>query len=323
MKNDMRLRVYACGGAATNICKSQIGSATSDGFADLNGVFVDTAESNLTKEINREMVFLIDGIDGSGKVRAENHQAINDSIKQLLLQHVPGHFNIIVFSAGGGSGSVFGPLMVQEMIRRDIPVITVVIGGDESAISANNTMNTIKSLSAIAQNSGKPIPMVYRNNGESTARRDIDGVVRSDIACLAALFNERNAELDTADLTNLIFFNRVTSVEPTLALLSLVNGDLAKGCPPNPISIASLMLEPGMNPPNVHPEYSCVGYPPEADCELNKDLHFVIGTDGIEPIVNAAQVSIDNYNEIAESRIRRKSQIVSADDEVSETGLIL
>lgn len=107
-----------------NYLKSQGG----DGFAAIDPAFIDTSRSNLTPEIPEEKIYILDNTDGSGKVRRENHAQISSSIKHILQSQQPGEFNIVVFSASGGSGSVLGPLIVSELLARGLPVVVLTAG---------------------------------------------------------------------------------------------------------------------------------------------------------------------------------------------------
>lgn len=70
--------------------------------AEIKTVYIDASHSNLQEKFRDEDVFILPNVDGSGKVRRENHKEITKVIKQVLLQHEPGDFNVVVFSASGG-----------------------------------------------------------------------------------------------------------------------------------------------------------------------------------------------------------------------------
>ena len=114
--------VFSCGGAGINIGRQA--AAVSNEFSE-----------HLRKPgINRDKVFLFEGIDGSGKVRAENHKAIGKSVLKILEQFKPGKFNIIVNSASGGSGSIIGHSILAELKKRGEQVVMILIGSTASHI---------------------------------------------------------------------------------------------------------------------------------------------------------------------------------------------
>ena len=80
-----KVRIYGAGGLGNNIAKTYVGQKDIAGFATPLVSFIDTSRSNLDASIPNEAIFVLEGTDGSGKVRRENHQAIADSIKQILL----------------------------------------------------------------------------------------------------------------------------------------------------------------------------------------------------------------------------------------------
>ena len=96
------LRLYGAGGAGIN-CISIFNDVKPDlGAASILTTYIDTSRSNLKPEFKEDDCFLLKGVDGSGKIRRENHKEISESIKKILLDHKPGDFNIVVSSASGG-----------------------------------------------------------------------------------------------------------------------------------------------------------------------------------------------------------------------------
>ena len=98
-----KVRIYGCGGMGTNIVSIYRNATQEPNMPELEVSFVDTSFSNLKKHgIGEEEACVLEGLDGSGKLRKENANVISDNIKQILLNHKPGDFNIVVFSASGG-----------------------------------------------------------------------------------------------------------------------------------------------------------------------------------------------------------------------------
>ena len=191
----MSTTIYAVGGCGINIGRQA--AAVSNEFSEHDVFFVDTSESNLRKPgINRDKVFLFEGIDGSGKVRAENHKAIGKSVLKILEQFKPGKFNIIVNSASGGSGSIIGHSILAELKKRGEQVVMILIGSTASHIEIENTVKTLKSLDALADKVGSPVVMHYLENSATLDRKSIDANAAGAITMLLALFAGVHDELD-------------------------------------------------------------------------------------------------------------------------------
>ena len=122
-----RVRLYAAGGCGLNI-GGQLAAhrdRNETAFANLDIVYVDTSKSNLRNGIDAANVYLIPDLDGSGKVRSENHAEIGQHIRQILHKFSPADLNIVLSSAAGGSGSVIAPLLASELLASDAPTIVI------------------------------------------------------------------------------------------------------------------------------------------------------------------------------------------------------
>jgi hypothetical protein len=99
-----KLNLYACGGAGVNIGMNFLKymGKTAEGFAEIKPIFIDTSKSNTHSSISIENLYLLDGLDGSGKKRDSNYEAISECSKEILHQFKPADVNVIVHSASGG-----------------------------------------------------------------------------------------------------------------------------------------------------------------------------------------------------------------------------
>ena len=106
-----QIRVYACGGAGSNIAanlEKYSVDATDTGehtAANLNITYIDTSRSNLARNRNNvkdEQCYLIEGLDGSGKIRSENYDVIVQHSKNIIQEHKPLDLNIVISSGSGG-----------------------------------------------------------------------------------------------------------------------------------------------------------------------------------------------------------------------------
>lgn len=317
------LRLYACGGFGINIV-SQFEPAVGNlepGHALAWPVYIDTSGSNFKAGISADRIYRLDDVDGAGKIRKEHHVEITRNIRSILQDHAPMDLNVVVFSASGGSGSVFGPLIIAELLSRGLPVLAVVVGSDESAITAQNTLSTLKSLEAIAAKTGQPVVICYEHNSPDIKRSVIDEACHHTIGALSILASRRNLELDTRDLTNWIQFNRTTSIkEARLALFDVYDSNEAVKDSTQPISVASLYDSPDADPLPFTPEYHCAGYPREKPKGF-KVTHFVIQVHGVPVIVKMVQGRLDQLTQQSQARVVHAS-LVGAGDKVEDNGLV-
>lgn len=321
-----KLRIYCTGGAGINIGSIYADVVDELGVALTHAVYVDTSRSNLTRAgIDKdELTFLLKDVDGSGKVRRDNHEAIAKNIKQLVQQHPPMDFNVVVFSASGGSGSVFGPLILQELLNRKLPAIAVVIGSNESAITAQNTVNTLKSLESVAKRAEVPVVMHYSENTSDIKRSDVDHRARVMIGAIAYLTSGENSEMDTRDVLNWVQFHHTTKVGPCLATVEFYSHAEDANKTVNPISIASLYASPDNQDLTAVPEYHTTGYPLN-DIEIlhsTPGIHYVISNEEVPDIYKHAQAVLNEIDERRNARVKQES-LIDASDDVSDTGLVL
>jgi thioesterase domain-containing protein len=322
--------VYGLGGGGTNIAYRLEGLAkTPDqpGFANLSVCYADTSRSNMRHDIPAEQVYLIDGVDGAGKIRAEHSNEINERAKDILQRFKPADLNILVATLAGGTGSVLLPVIARELASRGEPVIIVGIGDTSTTLDTKNTLNSIKSLENIAQKTDVPLAMFYLVNGPELSRDTIDKRVKSVVTMLTALYSGENRELDSRDLHNWIRFNHrnVTSFGAQLVTLHLVNSDEDVSDLGNIITVATLASEGQATAFATRPEYQAVGYLPAAmpdNVVKNAPHHFVTADGEIPHIVAELQDILNEAGERQAARLNRKSVITRA-DAIDDSGLVL
>lgn len=320
-ENRSTMRIYGTGGAGINLASYFNKTSIEPNCAVVKPAYIDTSRSNLRPEFKEEDIFILKNVDGSGKLRKENHEEIANVIKQILLQIEPGDFNVVIFSASGGSGSVMGPLIAGELLERGETVVCVVVGSDESSITATNTLNTLKSLEAISKRSGKPLVMYYEHNERNRRRSEIDSQVRLAISTLAILSSGRNREMDSMDIKNWVFFNNTTTVAPQLAMLEIFGNIKDASVVKDPIAIASVYKDEEMEHLHLNPEYSAVGYMRD-DADTYDQFHYVISIDAVPTLVGSIKETLKQYNTQTSSRVKQAS-ILGDTDNVTDTGLVL
>lgn len=210
------LRLYACGGSGINIVSGIDVQAMSKEL-DIFVSFIDVSKSNIENvkvPINPANCYLFSGenLDGSGKLRPENHKIIEAHIPEILLQHKPCDYNIIVSGAGGGSGSVIGPEIHSALLARDEWVMSFVVGSIASGKELVNTIGTLNSYRGISQLRKKVTLVGYYQNSADLKKTDVDNHISREITALVTLFSMScigTTGLDTADLYHWLNYDRV------------------------------------------------------------------------------------------------------------------
>jgi hypothetical protein len=314
------LRIYSCGGAGVNLAANYVNAAKEPFAAEVHPVFID---SNLDKRIPDDSRYILPDLDGSGKVRAENYDKIKDVIKQIVHQHKPMGLNVVLSSASGGSGSVISALLIGELLARGEVVVAIIIGSDESAITAQNTLNTLKSLEGVSKNAGKPIVMFYRHNTRGRARSEVDGEIHYAISTLAVLASGSIKGLDTKDIANWIGFDKTTSVGARVAALEIFHEKTGHAAVPwnqyNPISVISIYKDADQATLPIVPEYHCDGF---ADVMGMDAIHYLIDVTAVPKYAAVIQATVKELEEARQSRPSFTS-LISSDDRPKDDGIIL
>ena len=328
-----QIRIYACGGCGINVAAllEKHRNAEDQAAAKLNITYIDTSKSNLARNrhsIAVEHCYTIDGLDGSGKIRAENYSAIVQHAKDVLQAHKPMDLNIVISSASGGSGSVIAPTLAGILLEKNVPTIVMLVGSTATRLDTENTLKTIKSYESISKMKKAPIVAIYDENTISRTRAEVDENMKYAILTMAILYSRQNHELDSMDLYNWLRYDRVTSFPAQLAALTIMDGrELTKELTGlgHVVSVATV----GSNPDQVHfpitPDYQCAGFLPESASDRFKErcpFNYIV-SDGIFPeVCQRLEKFLQSLDE-GHAALIVKRQILSKDDDVTETGLVL
>jgi len=309
------LRIFGCGGAGINLVSHYFGKETAAGTAELAPALIDTSRSNLRgRKIDEAATYLVEGLDGSGKIRSENYEEINKTIKQILVQIPPGDFNLVVFSASGGSGSVVGPLLLKALNERKLPAIAIVVGTDESTIAAENTLKTIKSLELVAKNSDLPVIMSFHKNDLGGRRSETDRAVWSVISCLSILTSGENMEMDYRDLVHWVQYTKVNGGRSQLATMHVATSADHMKRITAPLSVASLYGDPDQEHLATSADYQSVGYADLSGTDFDQ-VHFVIGVNDLQRIGQDLKAQVSGMMEERNARIDVDSLLEDGDSE--------
>ncbi len=321
----MKLNVYSCGGAGVNLLTPFLEMKTSPGFAELSPIFLDTSRSNLKGEYPEDKLFLIEGLDGSGKKRDSNYKVISEKAKEILHKFKPSQFNVVVHSTSGGSGGVIGSVLVSELLARDENVVVMMVGSSDSRIEAQNTINTLKSYEVISNKRQKPVVAIYCENSKDKPRGKVDVEMRTSLLVLAAVFSGENRELDSADLINFLNFQKVTSYKPMLSYLDFFSKDIQVKKGQSVITLATLTDNETESTPNVHVEYQAVGFVNENAKEaivsvIELPIHAAIISGYYHETIERLQTRVDTIDEARATVVQKP--IVSNDISSTEDGLV-
>jgi hypothetical protein len=323
-----KVKLFACGGGGINIGHLFEKHRGKDeaGFAQIDVTYIDTSRSNVKSDIKPGDLYLLEGLDGSGKLRAENHKVIAEHIRDILQKHQPGDVNVILSTAAGGSGSVIAPSLASELLDRQLPVIVIAVGSADTRLDAQNTLKTLKSYDAVAKLREAPVVMHYVQNSATLSRTEADRKVESLITSLCALYSRENRELDSQDLFNFLRFDRVTTFPVQLAALSLVEPSSDISELGNVISVATLIKDEETKAGfQTMPEYQCVGFLPqgiEPKVLAATPLHFVTSDGLFADVAGQLNKLLKDLDQTQAARIQ-KSSIVSDRDHQTATGLVL
>lgn len=318
------VRIWGCGGAGINVARTFYRSPAQENFAELFACFVDTSRSNLSDfDYFEEDAFLIPEKDGAGKIRRNIHQAVENHLGEIINRFDPKEFNIVVFSASGGSGSVIGPLVLAELVKKGQQAIGIVIGSYESQLTARNTLNTLRSLDNLAREIIKrPICISFHNNHENTRKAAVDEAVHGQISEFSVLASRQHHGLDTSDIQSWLRFDTHTTIAPQLALIDIVDSAEQAREVQYPIAIASL-LSGTSDVGQIGADYFCDGsITPSVVKTLNaEELHFIISVTMVPELVGIVNEALENITE--RNNARPKSQPLTASPPGTGSGLVM
>lgn len=328
--NPHSVSIYNVGGCGLNQGRAFEAKFTEAKSAELNTVppsvfYVDTSSSNLRRSgIDQERTYLFDDMDGSGKLRAENHREISKRIPNLLQAFQPSTFNIVISSAGGGSGAVIAHSLIKELRKQELPVVLILIGTTASLIEINNSVKTLKSLDKMAHDDDLPIVCFYLENTPNAGRQAVDAAALEALVSLVALFAGAHEELDSADLKHWLKFEELGG---ELVALEIVRGQKNYQAIKDVVSVATLAA-PG---DNTHldptPAYQAVGYVPDnwvtnKFVTMGEPLSFCLSSDLVERASKELLSHEAEVSRVHQTRVRRDS-LVGRHDQATDDGLIL
>ena len=298
MKNTVR--IYACGGGGIAQAQNLPVLENAVGLATPSIVYCDTSEANLVAH-DTTQTFLIKGAKGSGGLRSQNAESIVESVGDLLREHPPCDFNIVLFTGGGGSGSVFGPIVQGELLQRGVAVVGLMIGSTESARVTENVVNTFRSLESVRGE--HPLVLMYFQNQDNTSQAVVDQQVKAALPLLLMLASGENYSMDPNDLLHFLRYDRVTDVPAQLTLLDIfIDADAVARAVTHPITNASVYADRDATVLQLGSQYDAFGFRPTVDVMDAPDaVHFVTHTQELREIITGLQTAQQKFQETAKS----------------------
>jgi len=178
---------------------------------------IDT--SGVPIEIDGIEIIKIDNLNGSGKLRKNNIEAISNFIADYTAKTEFEEISVIITSFSGGSGSVCCPLLVDEILRQGKAVIIIGIVDTDSEIDTTNALNCLKTFDNISINRKGYIPMFLFDN--NFGRAVVDRGIEITLHKLMTLLTTPYIGLDAQDRMKLINPSVFDSVDTGLKLLNI------------------------------------------------------------------------------------------------------
>ena len=304
-----KVTVYGCGGAGSDVINRSIEKPTAvTGQADLKLVTVDTSKSNTSNL--REVVsnYVIPGSDGTGKTRIVGKELFEPYIEDFLKEHSPGDYNIVIFSAGGGTGASVGPILARELIARGKPTIVITILTYTSKVQIRNTLMTIGTINAFAKQGTIPTIITEYDSGDK--KSEVEDTIGNIVNTLSVLFSGQNHGLDSNDINKFFHYEKSTSLSPGMGIVNIVVGDeVSEPVSEDVIGTCSLLSNPDSSVPHLGQLYDCDGVMP-AELGFKENIHLVINNTRVSDLIKSLNARHDAV-------IKREEEMRAAETQVT------
>lgn len=280
------VRIYACGGTGLNIVRryretkpliDRMGMLSDERFT-----LIDSSLANL-HNASGDDVFKLPDVDGAGKDRKAMVSVIKPHIPSIVVEHVPGDLNIVVFNTSGGTGSVIGPLLMLELLKQGHSVVGVVTGSPTSLKSSTNQLETLTDLERLVEVTGRPVVIHYTESDPNKNIMENDVVSQFAIGALSILASGKNLHLDSADIRSMLDYNRVTHHEPALVQLSVyADAKHLQSAHNSVYGYIALMNKITDVAPIVEADYDKTGYLPDTSDGYNCNFFYTVSADRLD-----------------------------------------
>lgn len=164
---------------------------------------IDTSEANTHRqEVHPDIKKHLFDVDGRGKVRGGKVNVDQTKVDMLINSDTDEYdIAIVAFSLTGGTGSVFGPLVVNALCRQGKPVVVITVADGGSTVDCTHTIDALQGLQNIALNNKAYVNLLLFDN-EVSNLRSVDRSVNNKIEALFRAINLNNIiALDKSDIT--------------------------------------------------------------------------------------------------------------------------
>lgn len=303
-QSNKKIGIYGCGGGGTNLLalvEKKIRTENLAGvYAPYNAVYIDSSESNFDDLIPAgAQKYRIANMDGMGKIRDDMLEPARREAPNILFQYPPQDVNILICTAGGGTGAVLATVLAEKMWEAGKRVIFVSPASIESGKTAKNSLGHIRTLNNRAKANGQTSVLFYDNNEEGNKNRnDVDRGMVLGVCALLDLYSGKHREMDTKDVEQWLNLGKSANLEPQLVLLDIDTNIEDVKARQYPISINAIYSEADATKGSPSADYLSEGYRRDG----GGSLFFSIHTDGLGNIVNDLQAVVTSYEQRAAAR---------------------
>lgn len=178
---------------------------------------IDT--SGVPNDISGIEIFKVKDLNGSGKLRKNNIEPITNFVADYVARKPFEDITIIIMSLSGGSGSVVGPLLIDEILRQNKIAIVFGIIDTDSEIDTLNALNGLRTLDNISSNRKGYLPIILFSNKDG--RSIVDKGIDKQLKHLVTMLTIPYIGLDTQDRIKFLNPHAFDSIEHGVKLLSV------------------------------------------------------------------------------------------------------
>lgn len=275
------VRFYALGGTGANMIRNYLENhpRSSELLGEEHFCYIDTSLSNLVG-VNADNVFHVkrpDGtpLDGAGGDRAAVAAAVQAALPEIMSKFPPAEKNYLIFSLSGGSGPTAAHILAKDLLERGLDVAGVCVRSSESTKRVDTTIKVLTGFEGIVKAVGRPFVISLHENDEGKSRDENNAAPVFDIASLSILSSGLNESMDSADVSNLFDYHKVTHHQPGVALLR-ITADIEhlKQISAPIISFATVAHDRNETIPKMGADYDTAGYMRQVEGDSYKNSFY-------------------------------------------------
>ncbi|ASU03653.1 putative tubulin like protein [Erwinia phage vB_EamM_RisingSun] len=235
------LQYYLCGGAGISIgvaLKQQTNTAAN---RTAKMVGIDSSDRNDSDGLFP--VVRMEGTRGSGKVKSTNAEPMKPFLAEVLTQHKPASFNIIVCNAAGGTGSLMATYLLQKLVAAGKVVFLCLASDETSQKEFENVISTKRSFAAQTEKNQLDVPVPYLDIVQTPdmTRGDANRRIVNQLDLLSLFATETNEEVDYQDILSMVRYSKTCNVAPALSKITFHDQETARSYTGKvPVAVCSL-----------------------------------------------------------------------------------